>query len=329
MNTVKYSLIIPVYNAAAYLHRCIESVLSQTISNFELILVNDGSTDSSLEICLEYEKKDKRIKVINKLNGGVSSARNFGISESRGSFICFIDSDDFLEDDFLESFKHSDGIDLFSQGCTSEYMDQPSTCTTHTIEKTCNKAEAITELINTGLIMTPWAKLYSASIIKTYNLRFNEKHSYAEDRLFNVDYLRYCTTFQISKAHKYHYTHDNPIALTRKKYPSTLLLDYVKLYRPLLLEIISNINLTPETLSKAKYTYNYPLIQSVIQIISDKKSNYYSKRNFINAITSDLISDACHQSDLPILFKVTARILRLPSSISIPLIKSLCLLKRV
>lgn len=94
---VKLSVIVPVYNVQNYLRRCIDSIISQSFTNFELILVDDGSTDSSTEICDEYEKTDQRIKVVHKSNGGLSSARNFGIDVAEGDYISFIDSDDWIE----------------------------------------------------------------------------------------------------------------------------------------------------------------------------------------------------------------------------------------
>lgn len=99
---VKISIIVPVYNVEKYIHRCIDSILSQTFTNFELILVDDGSPDLCGKICDEYEKKDKRIKVIHKKNGGLSDARNAGLEVAQGEFIGFVDSDDYIESDMYE-----------------------------------------------------------------------------------------------------------------------------------------------------------------------------------------------------------------------------------
>ena len=102
MDTPKISVIVPVYNVEKYLSRCVDSILSQSFSDFELILVNDGSTDSSEKICDEYGKKDGRVKVIHKKNGGQSSARNAGIKNSIGEYISFVDSDDWISKDYLD-----------------------------------------------------------------------------------------------------------------------------------------------------------------------------------------------------------------------------------
>lgn len=96
------SIIIPIYNKEKYLKRCIESVINQTYRNLEIILVNDGSTDNSIRICQEYEKKDKRIKIIDKENGGLSDARNKGLEIATGDYLGFVDGDDYIENDMYE-----------------------------------------------------------------------------------------------------------------------------------------------------------------------------------------------------------------------------------
>ena len=102
MNSPKISIIVPVYNVEQYLENCINSVLNQSFRNFQLILVDDGSKDSSGEICDRFVLKDSRVKVIHKPNAGVSAARNAGIDIATGQFICFIDSDDWIESEYLQ-----------------------------------------------------------------------------------------------------------------------------------------------------------------------------------------------------------------------------------
>lgn len=101
---MKISVIIPVYNVKEYLEKCVDSVLNQTFSDLEILLINDGSTDGSNIICDEFEKKDSRIKVYHKENGGLSDARNFGLLKSTGDYIVFLDSDDFIKEDAYEKF---------------------------------------------------------------------------------------------------------------------------------------------------------------------------------------------------------------------------------
>lgn len=101
------SVIVPIYNAEQYLEKCIDSIINQTYTNFEIILVNDGSTDNSGSICDEYAKKDSRIRVIHKENGGLSSARNVGLDNANGEYVSFVDSDDWIEQDMLETLYNS------------------------------------------------------------------------------------------------------------------------------------------------------------------------------------------------------------------------------
>ena len=105
MNLPKISVIVPVYNVENYLRECVESILKQEYIDFELLLIDDGSTDSSGEICDEYIKKDSRVKVYHTLNHGVSSARNLGIERSKAPWICFVDSDDLIDKKYLSVFR--------------------------------------------------------------------------------------------------------------------------------------------------------------------------------------------------------------------------------
>lgn len=107
MNTPLISIIIPVYKAEKYLHCCVDSVLAQSFTNFELILIDDGSPDNSGTICDEYAKQDRRIKVFHQENQGVSAARNLGIEQAKGEWIAFIDSDDWVENTMYEEMYHA------------------------------------------------------------------------------------------------------------------------------------------------------------------------------------------------------------------------------
>ena len=120
------SVIIPVYNCEKYLTQCIESVLNQTFQDFELILVDDGSHDSSPDICDNFRQKDERIQVIHKPNGGVSSARNEGIKVARGEYITFVDSDDYIEEEMMEYLygqAQEHLADIVVSGLLMEYWD--------------------------------------------------------------------------------------------------------------------------------------------------------------------------------------------------------------
>lgn len=120
---LKYSFIIPIYNIENYIRKCVDSILNQEYKNFEIILINDGSTDESLNICNNYAQIDKRVKVINQSNTGVNVARIKGIEAASGKYICCVDGDDFIEKDYLsiiENYTLEDNIDII---CFNYYVN--------------------------------------------------------------------------------------------------------------------------------------------------------------------------------------------------------------
>ena len=113
------SIIVPIYNAEQYLHRCIDSILHQNYTDFELLLIDDGSKDASGAICDEYAAKDTRVRVFHKENGGVSSARNLGLDNAQGEYITFCDADDYVDQEWLAAYRDAiaGDIDLAIQSC--------------------------------------------------------------------------------------------------------------------------------------------------------------------------------------------------------------------
>lgn len=187
----KVSIIVPVYKAEKFLHRCVDSILAQTFTDWECILVDDGSPDGSGAICDEYAAKDARIKVIHKENGGVSSARNNGLSRAEGEWVTFVDSDDRLEGEIIGLIDQSQYMDeLLVFDIIKEYDNQsviehikPQVLYNRSFDKFLYK------FINKTTFLAPWAKFFKMCIIKKYNIRFDEEIKWAEDRLFNITYL--------------------------------------------------------------------------------------------------------------------------------------------
>ncbi len=132
MSSLKISVIVPAYNAEKTLHRCVDSILAQTFEDFELILVDDGSKDSSGRICDEYAAKDSRIRVVHKSNGGVSSARNAGLDIASGEYVAFIDSDDYIDNDYLLSFTRYNA-DLIVSGAKTISNNKTITIQSHSL----------------------------------------------------------------------------------------------------------------------------------------------------------------------------------------------------
>ena len=199
----KISVIVPVYKAEKFLNRCVESILAQTFTDFELILVDDGSPDACGKICDEYAKMDERVTVIHKVNGGVSSARNEGINIAKGDYLCFADSDDFVESDWLTNLYNaiSQGFDLVSSAFKMVYKDyekteiiSPMVNGTIKIEEN-NRFDKIFNLVfgEEKLYFSVCTKIFRSEIVKKHKIYFCETcENFAEDMAFVVEYLLYC-----------------------------------------------------------------------------------------------------------------------------------------
>jgi len=202
----KISVIVPIYNTAKYLRTCIDSVLSQSFGDFELILVNDGSPDESEEICKSYF--DSRVKYYYKENGGLSSARNFGLDKALGEYIVFIDSDDYIDKDCLEYLvekieeKKADivlcGFYLQSGESAIPVIAKSGLFAGEEINK------AIVELKSKNLIDTSCNKIYRASFLRENNLIFPEGEIF-EDTCFNLTALSFKPLIFVSDKCFYHY----------------------------------------------------------------------------------------------------------------------------
>lgn len=200
----KISVIVPVYNTEKYLHRCVDSILAQTFTDFELLLVNDGSTDGSGAICDEYAQKDSRVRVFHKENGGVSSARNIGIDNAQGDWITFIDSDDRIEHRHLyllyeartENFSMSSYI--YEKKGIQEYE-----CLND--ELIILSSENLSNILMKGAFMTPICKLFNREIIESNKLRYDEEITSREDTLFVWMYLLKIDKVKTISEFTYHY----------------------------------------------------------------------------------------------------------------------------
>lgn len=208
---IEYSVIVPVYNVEKVLRRCIESILNQTFSNFELILVDDGSTDKSGEICDEYKKKDERVKVIHQKNQGVSKARNVGLDLAAGKYVVFVDSDDYVSVEYLFHLGQTDS-DLVICGYTlidericvlKEEKYQPQ----YFLK---NNGKEIRDNFQNGRFNYVFAKRYKKEILIESGLRFDERISLAEDTLFVVEYIKVIKDIQLLNYVDYFYVnHEN------------------------------------------------------------------------------------------------------------------------
>lgn len=214
------SVIVPVYNVEDYLDRCIESIINQTYKNLEIILVDDGSTDSSGKKCDEYALRDGRIKVFHKENGGVSSARNMGLDIATGDYIGFVDSDDLLEQNMYEMLlnnaeKHNVKISC----CQMQTKNINGTVTP--VDKTSSCLFEKTDIVNgfffdnfiRGFIVSPCNKIIAKDILIDNNIKF-KNYALAEDFLFIFEVLTKVESVYYDSAVGYYYLHRNNSAMT-------------------------------------------------------------------------------------------------------------------
>ena len=199
-NTPLVSVIVPVYNAEKYLNRCVDSILSQTMTDFELILVDDGSKDNSGRICDGYSEKDARVRTFHKPNGGVSSARNLGLDNAIGKWITFCDADDVVLPSWLSNFIDNacDSVDYVVQGFLADkpiHETDDNQCSNN-----CKLSFSFEGTVEDGVLLMSkntmlgyvWCKLFKQSVIKQFNVSFNELYNYQEDMIFNLSYLQHC-----------------------------------------------------------------------------------------------------------------------------------------
>ena len=181
----KISVILPVYNAEKYLRYTLDSVLGGSFSDFEIVAVNDGSSDSSLAILEEYRERDARVKVIDKPNTGVSDTRNVGIAAAEGDYIAFLDADDIYSPDYLErmhSVAEACGADVTVCSYVTFRGDAPTFPTSENAEA---KPTTIRELLDTGLMTPLWVKLVRKSIVVDNRISFETDKCYSEDLFFS------------------------------------------------------------------------------------------------------------------------------------------------
>lgn len=296
---MKISIIIPIYNSEKYLRQCLNSVQSQTFADFEVLLINDGSNDNSGKICDEYAAKDTRIKVFHKENGGVSSARNLGIDEAEGEWICFVDSDDVLEENYLTALVKS------SVDSKADFIAQGFKKFGNGIEKNMHLGVGlfsasdfrtlfqIKKIQNFGF---PFSKLFKGEIIKKHQISFPISFSIAEDLAFMLMYLSKIQTIQLDAVHHYLYRQVDNSLSNRLREPSIYFNRYNELkriFKEEFNEVYIDLYNETHTFFSLKHTLGSALFQSILSLYffrlnKDSRLTYLQK---INKEDKALISD--------------------------------------
>ena len=205
------SIIVPIYNAENYLRRCVDSILNQEYTDYELLLVNDGSTDASGDICEEYGDRDPRVIVIQKENTGVSDSRNRALDRARGKYLQFLDSDDWITPDATRLFVRAAeeyGCDMVISDFYRVVGERLSTKGDIEEEGVLTREEFAAHMMENpadfyyGVL---WNKLYRRDIVEEHNLRMDTDINWCEDFMFNLEYIRYAKVFYALHAPIYYY----------------------------------------------------------------------------------------------------------------------------
>ncbi len=205
------SIIVPIYNAEKYLNRCVDSILNQEYTDFELILVNDGSKDASPQICDEYAKEDARVRVIHKENTGVSDTRNIAIGHAAGKYLQFLDSDDWITPDATKLLVRA----AENYHCDMVISDFYRVVGEHLAHKGDIEADGVMtlETFAAHMVENPadfyygvlWNKLFRRDIVEEHHLRMNTEISWCEDFMFNLEYFRHAKLFYALQVPIYYY----------------------------------------------------------------------------------------------------------------------------
>jgi len=285
------SIIVPIYNVEKYLGKCIESLVSQTYTNIEIILVNDGSPDHSDVICEEWAKKDARIRILNKVNGGLSDARNAGLEIANGELICFVDSDDWVENETIERAVNAiEDVDMVIWGYYCDTVDENEKVLSTTYHKhngICDRKEGYKILESPdvmGLSGYAWNKLYKRELIDS--LRFEKGISLVEDVLFNSPYMCKCEKVKYIDFLGLHYIQRNRSTLGTKFYPNFLSLKIS--CAEARTKMMIHFGASEEDVKRFIGREYIAVFRSAIRIISNQKWKYNERREkCMNLLKSD------------------------------------------
>lgn len=216
-----FSVIIPIYNAEKTLRRCVDSLLSQGEAAAELILINDGSTDTSPDICLEYAQSNRNVRYFSQENRGVSAARNLGLQMAVGTYVLFVDSDDYVDSAYFNTIRrvmmeHEPDLLLFSHNTVGRITYQVRIAAQR-YEGTSNVADAVAKSIRDQSFNALWSKVYLRRIIREHHIEFNPELSIDEDLTFSFSYALHAVHIQTISDPLYYFCVDNPKSLSRRQ----------------------------------------------------------------------------------------------------------------
>jgi len=293
MNEPIVSIIIPMYNSQATINKCIDSIKKQTYKNLEVILIDDGSKDDTLNESIKSTKNDNRFFIISQMNSGASSARNEGIIKSTGDYMMFVDSDDYIDKNMVEtlvdSAREKDADYVVCGMITETKKEQTKTIsikhelTPQFIDKNIEIPDNILNLVENEKINGPYCKLIKSRIVKDNNILMPRHIALQEDLFFNIQVLIYVKSFMVIEQTPYHYILGNDKSVTMGYYHNKYeMLDEV---HDLLLNFYKERSKNEKNLSRIKYIYIKNLYASILNLFHKNcNMNKKEKLEYINEI---------------------------------------------
>ena len=288
------SIVVPTYNVEKYLERCVSSIREQSYGELEIILVDDGSTDSSGIMCDELAAQDERIRVIHKENGGLSDARNFGLAAANGKYICFIDSDDWAEPDMIRNaveMSENAGSDIVIWGYYADFVDAnerliSSSKRVPVSEIRFNKENPYPDIeLALGFCGYAWNKLYRRSFLREYELVFPKGISLVEDILFNAKAICLAEKVSFLPAAYNHYIQRNAETLGTKFYPNLIELRLMALDAHI--SLLRHWRVSQNVIDQYRARRCCEISWGAIRAINYKEDRFEEKKKLINSILSD------------------------------------------
>jgi len=302
IDTPLISVIVPIYNSEKYLDRCIRSICSQSYSNLEIILVNDGSTDSSLSICEKFAAQDTRIIIKDIPNGGVSNARNTGIKSATGTFIQFLDSDDYMLDRYIQvlyELQKTNDADMVV--CSVKVLDNELNQLDYfdaengILDFSNHNNDLIFNLFDRFLIFGPVNKLFKTSILKEHHIVYDNSISYGEDMLLNLEYLKHANKVVFTNKVYWPYIQDNTGSLSNKRRDDKI--EIVKLLHTKIIDFLKYIGCKQERIENLLHQrmFDYCYNES-FAIARDKSLTFFRKRKILKELLQEKMLVDSYQS---------------------------------
>ena len=264
------SVIVPIYNSEKYLHRCIDSILKQNYTDFELLLIDDGSTDNSGFVCDTYAEKDSRVRVFHQSNQGVSAARNLGLDYVQGEFVTFADSDDYVNQSWLSDFaEKAQKADVIFQNAIWHYDDGHTLLRSVTVDEKLSYKEQLALLYPSYFLGYVWAALFKVSIIKEHGIRFNPSYAYKEDENFVLKYCLFASSLFVLPCRNYHYFF--PLSEERDYYKASILRVLLEIDEKNLLYTLLGNHLAKEITNDTSIKYELLKLYSSDKQMEEKK----------------------------------------------------------